>query len=107
MCFASEFGGAVCSGSNLRSAWCVTHGGQRQTQASGAAYVHLPIEPSDQRGGLIAGLCGLPEGLAQQSIAFDAAMPFGGYEESGSGREMGHNALEDYLETESVVIQLA
>jgi phenylacetaldehyde dehydrogenase len=38
---------------------------------------------------------------------FDAAMPFGGYKESGWGREMGHNALENYLETKSVVAQLA
>jgi phenylacetaldehyde dehydrogenase len=38
---------------------------------------------------------------------FDAAMPFGGYKESGWGREMGHNALENYLETKSVVTQLA
>ena len=38
---------------------------------------------------------------------FDAAMPFGGYKESGWGREMGHNALENYLETKSVATQLA
>jgi phenylacetaldehyde dehydrogenase len=38
---------------------------------------------------------------------FDAAVPFGGYKESGWGREMGHNALENYLETKSVVTQLA
>jgi len=38
---------------------------------------------------------------------FDAAMPFGGYKQSGWGREMGHNALENYLETKSVVAQLA
>ena len=38
---------------------------------------------------------------------FDAAMPFGGYKESGWGREMGHNALDNYLETKSVVAQLA
>jgi phenylacetaldehyde dehydrogenase len=37
---------------------------------------------------------------------FDAAVPFGGYKESGWGREMGHNALENYLETKSVVTQL-
>jgi phenylacetaldehyde dehydrogenase len=37
----------------------------------------------------------------------NAAMPFGGYKESGWGREMGHNALENYLETKSVVTQLA
>ena len=38
---------------------------------------------------------------------FDAAMPFGGYKESGWDREMGHNALDNYLETKSVVTQLA
>ncbi len=32
---------------------------------------------------------------------------FAGYKESGWGREMGHNALENYLETKPVVIQLA
>jgi phenylacetaldehyde dehydrogenase len=37
---------------------------------------------------------------------FDAAMPFGGYKESGWGREMGHKVLENYLETKSVVAAL-
>jgi phenylacetaldehyde dehydrogenase len=37
---------------------------------------------------------------------FDAAMPFGGYKESGWGREMGHSVLENYLETKSVVTSL-
>ncbi|MGH3149035.1 MAG: aldehyde dehydrogenase family protein [Rubrobacter sp.] len=37
---------------------------------------------------------------------FDAAMPFGGYKESGWGREMGHNVLDNYLETKSVTIAL-
>ena len=37
---------------------------------------------------------------------FDAALPFGGYKESGWGREMGHEALELYTETKSVVIGL-
>jgi phenylacetaldehyde dehydrogenase len=34
-------------------------------------------------------------------------MPFGGYKESGWGREMGRNALDNYLETKSVVARLA
>jgi phenylacetaldehyde dehydrogenase len=38
---------------------------------------------------------------------FDAAMPFGGYKESGWGREMGHAALENYLETKSVICDLS
>eukprot|EP00960_Hanusia_phi_P064952 765966-Hanusia_phi.AAC.6 len=34
----------------------------------------------------------------------DAAVPFGGYKESGIGREKGWYALENYLEVKSVVI---
>ncbi len=37
---------------------------------------------------------------------FDAAMPFGGYKESGWGREMGHDALELYTETKAVCTKL-
>lgn len=34
---------------------------------------------------------------------FDAALPFGGYKQSGWGREMGHEVLDNYLETKAVV----
>jgi len=37
---------------------------------------------------------------------FDAAMPFGGYKESGWGREMGHQALDSYTEVKSVCVRL-
>lgn len=37
---------------------------------------------------------------------FDAAMPFGGYKQSGWGREMGHAALELYTEVKSVCIKI-
>jgi len=37
---------------------------------------------------------------------FDAALPFGGYKQSGWGREMGAEALELYTETKSVVTLL-
>ena len=37
---------------------------------------------------------------------FDAALPFGGYKQSGWGREMGHAALENYLQTKSVCVNL-
>jgi hypothetical protein len=37
---------------------------------------------------------------------FDAALPFGGFKESGWGREMGHEVLDNYLETTTVCIQL-
>jgi phenylacetaldehyde dehydrogenase len=37
---------------------------------------------------------------------FDAALPFGGYKQSGWGREMGHDVLELYTETKAVCIQL-
>ena len=37
---------------------------------------------------------------------FDAALPFGGYKQSGWGREMGHDALEMYTETKAVCTKL-
>ena len=37
---------------------------------------------------------------------FDAALPFGGYKQSGWGREMGHQALEAYTEVKAVTAQL-
>lgn len=35
---------------------------------------------------------------------FDAAMPFGGYKQSGWGREMGHEVLNNYTEHKSVCL---
>jgi phenylacetaldehyde dehydrogenase len=37
---------------------------------------------------------------------FDAALPFGGYKQSGWGREMGHEVLNNYTEVKAVTIQL-
>src|SRR5437773_290545 len=37
---------------------------------------------------------------------FDSALPFGGYKQSGWGREMGHEALELYTQTKAVVVGL-
>jgi len=37
---------------------------------------------------------------------FDAALPFGGYKQSGWGREMGHDALEMYTEVKAVCTAL-
>ncbi|CAG9858403.1 unnamed protein product [Phyllotreta striolata] len=33
-------------------------------------------------------------------------MPFGGYKESGMGRDLGKESLEEYLETKSILIQM-
>ncbi len=38
---------------------------------------------------------------------FDAAIPFGGFKESGYGRESGIQQLQQYLETKAVAISLA
>src|SRR5271169_2844216 len=38
---------------------------------------------------------------------FDAALPFGGYKESGWGREMGHEVLEQYTEVKAVCTQIS
>jgi phenylacetaldehyde dehydrogenase len=37
---------------------------------------------------------------------FDAALPFGGYKQSGWGREMGEAVLDNYLATKAVTIRL-
>jgi phenylacetaldehyde dehydrogenase len=37
---------------------------------------------------------------------FDASLPFGGYKQSGWGREMGHEALEAYTEVKAVTAML-
>ena len=35
-----------------------------------------------------------------------AGAPFGGYKQSGWGREMGHEVLNNYTETKAVVVGL-
>ena len=37
---------------------------------------------------------------------FDAGLPFGGYKQSGWGREMGHDAIEMYLQKKAVCIRV-
>ena len=37
---------------------------------------------------------------------FDSSLPFGGYKQSGWGREMGHEVLNSYTETKAVVVAL-
>jgi phenylacetaldehyde dehydrogenase len=37
---------------------------------------------------------------------FDASLPFGGYKQSGWGREMGHEVLNNYTEVKAVTAQL-
>ncbi len=37
---------------------------------------------------------------------FDAALPFGGYKQSGWGREMGHEVLNNYTQTKAVCARL-
>jgi phenylacetaldehyde dehydrogenase len=38
---------------------------------------------------------------------FDAALPFGGYKQSGWGREMGQAVLNNYLETKAITTRLS
>jgi len=38
---------------------------------------------------------------------FDAALPFGGYKQSGWGREMGHEVLNNYTQTKAVCTRVA
>jgi len=36
----------------------------------------------------------------------DPALPFGGYKQSGIGREQSHYGVESFMETKSVIIAL-
>jgi aldehyde dehydrogenase (NAD+) len=38
---------------------------------------------------------------------FDAALPFGGFKASGIGRELGEAGLQPYLETKTMVVNMA
>jgi phenylacetaldehyde dehydrogenase len=38
---------------------------------------------------------------------FDAALPFGGYKQSGWGREMGHEVLNNYTQTKAVCAKIS
>jgi len=37
--------------------------------------------------------------------AFDSTTPFGGFKDSGLGRELGEHGLRNYLETKTVIIK--
>ncbi len=50
-------------------------------------------------------MCGGPVWVNSHNI-FDAALPFGGYKQSGGGREMVEEAIHEYTETKSVCIRL-
>jgi phenylacetaldehyde dehydrogenase len=70
--------------------------------------------------GLAAGVWSGSQGRAQQIAnrlragtvwincyhVFDAALPFGGYKQSGWGREMGQAVLSNYLETKAITARL-
>jgi acyl-CoA reductase-like NAD-dependent aldehyde dehydrogenase len=43
---------------------------------------------------------------AFHGTGFDSQMPFGGFKESGVGRELGHEGLNAYLEVKSVQVKL-
>jgi len=80
----------------------------------------IAAEANNSRYGLAAGIwtkdIGKAHALANKLRAgtvwincynvFDAAMPFGGYKESGWGREMGKEALELYTEVKSVCVKI-
>ncbi|WP_155996543.1 aldehyde dehydrogenase family protein [Verrucomicrobium sp. 3C] len=80
----------------------------------------IPVAANDTIYGLAAGVwtreIGKAHKLASRLRAgtvwincynvFDAALPFGGYKQSGWGREMGHAVLENYTELKSVCVRL-
>ncbi len=45
-------------------------------------------------------------GVGQLPRHIDPALPFGGYKQSGIGREQGRQGIEAYTEVKTVIIQL-
>ena len=45
-------------------------------------------------------------GLGEGEVQSNAALPFGGYKQSGWGREMGHEVLNLYTQIKSVCMRL-
>lgn len=43
---------------------------------------------------------------AYHSTGLEPTMPYGGYKQSGIGREVGHKGMEEYFETKSIQIKL-
>jgi phenylacetaldehyde dehydrogenase len=76
----------------------------------------LVAEANNSVYGLAAGVWGKDEAIARQVAhrlragtvwincyhVFDAALPFGGYKQSGWGREMGQAVLSNYIETKAI-----
>merc|ERR1712113_1269232 len=70
--------------------------------------------------GLAAGVCSRDIGRAMRIAKsleagtvwincynnFDISAPFGGYKESGTGRDKGFEAMENYLETKSIMFPI-
>jgi acyl-CoA reductase-like NAD-dependent aldehyde dehydrogenase len=44
--------------------------------------------------------------FARHKLLNDPALPFGGFKESGFGRDQGRDALEKYTQTKSVWVNL-
>ena len=52
-------------------------------------------------------LCGtFALGWANEHMAFDPALPFGGYKQSGVGREFGAHGMSTITEQKSLMMQL-
>mmetsp|Transcript_60666 Transcript_60666/g.148803 ORF Transcript_60666/g.148803 Transcript_60666/m.148803 type:complete len:494 (-) Transcript_60666:11-1492(-) len=82
--------------------------------------VEVVERANNTRYGLAAGICskssGRALGMANQLRAgtvwvnsydvFDSAMPFGGYGESGIGRDKGEDGLEAWMETKCILLPL-
>jgi len=80
----------------------------------------LIAQANDTVYGLAAGVWATDQGRAMQVArrlrtgtvwincyhVFDAALPFGGYKQSGWGREMGQAVLNNYLETKAITARL-
>jgi phenylacetaldehyde dehydrogenase len=82
--------------------------------------IALPRKPTGQRNGLAGSVWTRDLSLAHQMVrkikagmvgvnmhgSIDPALPFGGFKQSGWGREKGRDVLDLYTEVKSVVMAL-
>jgi class 3 adenylate cyclase len=79
---------------------------------TGEALVSLGARPSEGEGMAAGDVVNTAARLQAGTVhvntyhVFSAETPFGGFKQSGWGREKGEEVLEEYLETKSVIVAL-
>ena len=98
--FFAGNGGSAADAQHIAAEYVVRH----QQKRPGLAALALTTDTSLLTAA--ANDMGFGEVFARQVRAFDDALPFGGYKQSGWGREGGSEVLDAYTQTKTVVMKL-